>query len=47
MRGLEALLREEAKRQSRRMSEPELMALFAADIELNAQDLGVWLDGRS
>ena len=42
--GLEAMVAEEARRQSWPLDRAEAWALFATDIELNAQGLGVWLD---
>lgn len=45
--GLSELLRAEALRQGWRLPEDALLALFDTDLELNAQGLGVWLDGRS
>jgi hydroxyacylglutathione hydrolase len=45
--GLERMLLREAERQSWRLSAAEVLALFGTDIELNAQGLGVWLDGES
>jgi hydroxyacylglutathione hydrolase len=45
--GLEALLREEARRQQWRSSSAQLLELFETDIELNAQGLGVWLDSEA
>ena len=45
--GLTGLLREESRRQGWVLSEAALLELFASDVELNAQGLGVWLDGRA
>ena len=42
--GVEQIVREEAKRNSWRLSETALLSLFGNDIELNAQGLGAWLD---
>lgn len=42
--GLEQIVREEAERQGWTLSESELLDLLQADLELNAQGLGVWLD---
>jgi glyoxylase-like metal-dependent hydrolase (beta-lactamase superfamily II) len=43
--GLETMVLEEARRASWPLSPDEALELFATDIELNAQGLGVWLDG--
>lgn len=42
-----ALLLEEWQRGGWPVSEAELLAIFADDLELNAQGLGVWLDQRT
>jgi hydroxyacylglutathione hydrolase len=42
--GLEAMVLAEARRQSWPLTAAQALALFATDIELNAQGLGVWLD---
>lgn len=44
--GLERLLRAEARAQSWPFTWDEVLGLFATDIELNAQGLGVWLDSQ-
>lgn len=44
--GLEQIVREEAARQSWALGEDETLELLRMDLELNAQGLGVWLDGR-
>jgi glyoxylase-like metal-dependent hydrolase (beta-lactamase superfamily II) len=41
--GLEALLSAEAERQGWRLHRDQVLALFATDIELNAQGLALWL----
>ena len=43
-RGLEALVLAESARQGWALDRAQVLALFATDIELNAQGLGVWLD---
>ncbi|MBL8438711.1 MAG: MBL fold metallo-hydrolase [Zoogloeaceae bacterium] len=45
--GLETLLREESRRQGWTLTETALFELFETDLELNAQGLGVWLDGQA
>ena len=45
--GLTALVLEEARRQGWSLPKAALLDLFATDLELNAQGLGVWLDSRS
>jgi hydroxyacylglutathione hydrolase len=42
--GLEQIVREEAERQGWTLPEAKLFELLRADLELNAQGLGVWLD---
>jgi hydroxyacylglutathione hydrolase len=42
--GLESMVLEEADRQGWRLSPAQALDLFATDIELNAQGLGVWLE---
>ncbi|HRP96767.1 MAG TPA: MBL fold metallo-hydrolase [Rhodocyclaceae bacterium] len=42
--GLEQIVREEAERQGWTLPEAEVFDLLRADLELNAQGLGVWLD---
>ena len=42
--GLEAMVLAEAQRQSWTLTAAQALELFATDIELNAQGLGVWLD---
>ena len=42
--GVERMLLEEAQRQAWPLAAQDVLALFATDIELNAQGLGVWLD---
>lgn len=44
--GLTGLLLAEAARQGWTLPQAELLELFATDLELNAQGLGVWLDGQ-
>lgn len=44
--GLAELVRSEAARQGWTLDAEALMQLFAIDIELNAQGLSAWLDGR-
>jgi len=41
------LVLEEARRQSWKLTRPELLALLGPDIELNAMGLGSWIDARS
>jgi len=43
--GVAQIVLEEAARQGWRQSTEELLEVFALDIELNAQGLGIWLDG--
>jgi len=45
--GLTRLVLAEARRQGWTLSEEAVLAVFATDVELNAQGLGVWLDGRA
>jgi hydroxyacylglutathione hydrolase len=45
--GVEQLVREEARLRSWPLGWPQVRELFATDIELNAQGLGVWLDSQS
>ncbi|MPZ47293.1 MAG: MBL fold metallo-hydrolase [Betaproteobacteria bacterium] len=45
--GIERMLLEEAKRQAWPLAAAEVLEVFATDIELNAQGLGVWLDSDS
>jgi hydroxyacylglutathione hydrolase len=45
--GLEQIAREEAERQRWTLPEAEVLDLLRVDLELNAQGLGVWLDGRA
>ena len=45
--GLEAELREEAVRQGVKLPPDEVVRLFAEDLDLNAQGLGVWLDASA
>lgn len=47
MQGLERMILQEAKRQLWPLSTAQVLDLFATDIELNAQGLGVWLDQDS
>jgi len=42
--GVTGIVRAEARRQAWTLPERELLELFALDIELNAQGLGLWLD---
>lgn len=42
--GLEQIVREEAERQGWTLPEAKIFELLRADLELNAQGLGVWLD---
>lgn len=42
--GLDNLLLNETKRFGCQLSSDEILAVFASDLELNAQGLGVWLD---
>jgi hydroxyacylglutathione hydrolase len=42
--GIERMLLEEAQRQAWPLTAAEVLDIFATDIELNAQGLGVWLD---
>lgn len=44
--GLSRLLLEEAKRFGCRLLESEILTIFADDLELNAQGLGVWIDNE-
>ena len=44
--GLEVLLSDERERQGWVLDDEALRAVFAMDLELNAQGLGVWLDAR-
>lgn len=46
-RGVAAILMEEAVRQDWRLDAGELRAIFALDIELNAQGIAAWLDGSA
>lgn len=45
--GIERMVLEESKRQGWRLAEDSLLEVFATDIELNAQGLGVWLDAQA
>jgi glyoxylase-like metal-dependent hydrolase (beta-lactamase superfamily II) len=45
--GLAHLLVDEAKRFGCRLQPAEILEIFAADLDLNAQGLGVWLDSRA
>jgi hydroxyacylglutathione hydrolase len=45
--GLTRLVLEEARRQGWTLSDAAVLEVFATDLELNAQGLGVWLDSRS
>jgi glyoxylase-like metal-dependent hydrolase (beta-lactamase superfamily II) len=45
--GLEQLVLEESDRQRWPLGHAQVMALFATDIELNAQGLAIWLDSLS
>lgn len=45
--GMTQLVIDEAARQGWRLAREELLALFAGDIELNAQGLALWLDRRT
>jgi len=44
--GLSRLLLEETTRFGCRLAESEILALFAGDLDLNAQGLGVWIDSE-
>jgi len=44
--GLSHLLLEETARFGCRLAEREILAIFAGDLELNAQGLGVWIDSE-
>ena len=46
-RGIERMLLEEAQRQAWPLAADAVLEVFATDIELNAQGLGVWLDADS
>ncbi|MGH8666186.1 MAG: MBL fold metallo-hydrolase [Burkholderiales bacterium] len=45
--GIERMLLEEAQRQAWPLAAAEVLEVFATDVELNAQGLGVWLDSDS
>jgi glyoxylase-like metal-dependent hydrolase (beta-lactamase superfamily II) len=45
--GIERMLLEEAQRQAWPLAARDVLELFATDIELNAQGLGVWLDAEA
>jgi glyoxylase-like metal-dependent hydrolase (beta-lactamase superfamily II) len=42
--GVAAIVLQEAQRYGWRLTEPQVLELFAGDIELNAQGLAIWLD---
>ena len=46
LRGLEAMLLEETRRFSCKLPHSKILEIFANDLELNAQGLGVWLDTK-
>ena len=47
LQGLEKLLVEEASRFGCQLPPSRILEIFASDLELNAQGLGVWLDNQS
>jgi hydroxyacylglutathione hydrolase len=45
--GMERMVLDEAGRQGWRLGREQLLELFALDIELNAQGIGIWLDEQA